>query len=181
VLGHGDDFLKEVCARTVHAFVTRKIDSYMDRAIGCAKPARAVEYSLRPSYRMRLTACAPGEVVEPALLIKPRIPRAPKLPEFSLYPLGRTSGRPEAPEFISEPPPEWSSWSSIARELEVVTGGAEEASLSPPPEAEEEVAPPSRLDRARAYLNQPHGAANALGLGAAAGLVVASFLLFACK
>jgi hypothetical protein len=113
------------------------------------------------------------------LLMSPRIPRAPKLPAFSLYPL-KAAPRPVAPSpFVASSEPELPSWSALAQGLEMASTEGDEASTSM--SAEDHVAPASRLDRARAYLNDPRGAANALGLGAAAGLIVASFMLFACK
>ena len=123
----------------------------------------------------------------PELLMRPRIPRAPKLPAFSLYPMSATSRRPPAPAaFGSNGPAAAPSWSALGRELEMVAiperdgdgdGDGDERSS----ERGEEASAPSRLDRARAYLGDPRGAANALGIGAAAGLIVASFMLFACK
>ncbi len=111
--------------------------------------------------------------------MRPRIPRAPKLPAFSLYPIRASSGRPPAPAcFASNGPAALSSWSALGRELELAANPEPDGNERSSGRGDER---PSRLARARAYLGDPRGAANALGIGAAAGLIVASFMLFACK
>lgn len=142
--------------------MTRKIDSYMDRAI---------RRGARP------TACSEASALPAELLVTPRIPRAPKVPAFSLYPMSSPSRRPAAPPaFVASSEPAAPSWSALANGLAIA-----ETTEEPRVSTADVGVPLSRLARARAYLNDPRGAANALGLGAAAGLIVVSFMLFACK
>ena len=148
--------------------MSRKIDSYMDRALGCDEPRAEAMALPMFSYRVRPTACASVSAMPPELLMRPRIPRAPKLPAFSLYPLSNTSRRPPAPAlFAASAPAPAPSWSALGRDLEAASPERDDERSS---DRGGEAPAPSRLDRAYAYV----------GVGAAAGLVVASFMLF-CK
>jgi hypothetical protein len=152
--------------------VNRTVDSYMDEALGRPRSQRP-RRSLAPGWNIRKTRCSAGFIGHEDLT-RPRIPKAPKLPVIPRYRIPAfESVRPAAPAFAAASEEGEDALESGARPagppVPTLTAPPMKPLVQPTIEAPKAARHPAREP---AELQDPRLAANALGLGAAAGLLV---------
>ncbi|HVY48674.1 MAG TPA: hypothetical protein VHB21_22455 [Minicystis sp.] len=140
--------------------MTRTIDSTSDAALAWRNLSD--RGSFRPlSLRVRNTVHAPAAALSESELITPRIPRAPRVPTFSLYPVvPRLSASRR--RRVTAPPKPLSSWSVLVRQLEQAAAAAEAPQRAAAPALEPERSPIERAAAAACEASSHTGRRSAL-------------------